>query len=132
VPDVRKESPRKILQFSGAEQSTIDIVVEGMIGVTSYRLGYPSATAISNYYPGDRISREEIAVVGKSMQEHGIEPENTRVRKGLKGGKVVYEVHQASSDTDSPEPIAADMLACSNVRIVRGDHTAEMPAICTQ
>jgi hypothetical protein len=95
-----------------------------MLSNPPHGLGYPNDTAVLRYYLGDRVTREGIAAVAKLMQERGSEPENMRLRKDLEDGKVVYEVLQVSSETD--------ILAGSDVCVVRGDHTAEMSAICTQ
>jgi hypothetical protein len=78
------------------------------------------------------MTRSEIVAIGKKMQDCGVEPENTRVRKVVENSGVVYEILQASSETDGIISMTGDMLDRSNVRIVRGDHAAEMSAICEQ
>jgi dipeptidyl-peptidase-3 len=111
VPNVSKDSLRKIMQYTNIEESLANTIVEGMTTVPPYGLGYPSDTALSNYYPRNRISHDEIAVVGRVLQKHGIEPENTRIRKTTQHGKVIYEVLQAFS-----EAVALSSKTCSLIR----------------
>jgi hypothetical protein len=66
------------------------------------------------------------------MQECGVEPENKRVRKVVENSGVVYEILQASSETDEIISMTGDMLDRLNVCIVRGDLAAEMSAIGEQ
>lgn len=61
-----------------------------------YSLGFPSGVSQSSYYLGERISREEIALVSKALDAVSIFPENTRIEK-LKPN--VYNVLQASVDS---------------------------------
>jgi hypothetical protein len=123
---------RRIVQCSGIAEELADVVLEGMTATTPCGLGYPSDTRESDYYLGERMTRSEIVAIGKKMQECGVEPENTRVRKVVENSGVVYEILQASSETDEIIFMTGDMLDGSNVRIVRGDHAAEMSAICEQ
>jgi hypothetical protein len=44
------------------------------------------------------------------MQECGVEPENKRVRKVVENSGVVYEILQASSETDEIISMTGDML----------------------
>jgi dipeptidyl-peptidase-3 len=122
----------KLVRKVTDDDAVVVTVVEGMVGYPPYRLGYPSDTTISSYYPGARITRDEITAIAKSLERHGIEPENTRVRKAEKKNEVVYELLQASSETDDSQSIPEGFVAGTNIRIVRGDHAAEMSAICTQ
>jgi hypothetical protein len=103
-----------------------------MTATTPCGLGYPSDTRESDYYLGERMTRSEIVAIRKKMQECGVEPENTRVRKVVEHSGVVYEILKVSSETDGVIFMTGNMLDGSNVRIVRGDHAAEMSAICEQ
>jgi hypothetical protein len=69
------------------------------------------------------------------MQECGVEPENIRVRKVRENCGVVYEILQASCETDSSIFVTCNtigMFEGSNVCIVRGDRAAKMSGICEQ
>lgn len=103
-----------------------------MVGASPCRLGYPGDTTVSNYYPGARITRDEINAVARSLEECGIEPENTRLRKLVENDEAIYEVLQASSETGTSQSTPEVLVAGTNIRIVRGDHAAEMSAICAQ
>ncbi|KAK0704482.1 peptidase family M49-domain-containing protein [Lasiosphaeris hirsuta] len=86
-----------------------------------YTLGFPSKTAQSSYYIGDEpISREDVAMVTKVMEKHGIWPENTRVHKTMQEHKPVFEILQATSEISA------------TFKIIRGDHAAELSKICEE
>ena len=93
-------------------------------------LGYPSDNGTSNYYLGERISREEIASVTKVAGAHGIEPENTRIRKIEGNGQKIYEVLQASIEMRN-EHIPSE-IPNAQIRVVSGDHSSELTKICYQ
>lgn len=94
-------------------------------------LGYPSGTAISNYYPGAHVTMEEITNVSKALDKAGIEHENTRIRKQIYASKNTFEVLQASAQASKIE-ITSGNESASSVCLVRGDHAREMAEICTQ
>jgi dipeptidyl-peptidase-3 len=123
---------KKLVQYAKVTDSLVDTIVEGMVGAPPYRLGYPGETTVSNYYPGARITRDEITAVAKSLEKCGIEPENTRVRKLVEDDEAIYEVLQASSETGSSQLTPEGLVADTKIRIVRGDYAAEMSAICAQ
>ncbi|KAI4681754.1 uncharacterized protein J4E84_007349 [Alternaria hordeiaustralica] len=130
VPGLSREGLEKLVRYTTDEHSLVHTLVEGMIGAPPYRTGYPSDTTVSNYYPGERITRDEITAIAKSLEKHGIEPENTRVRKTANGGEPIYELLQASSEMDMSQSMSEGFVAGTNIRIVRGDHATEMAAIC--
>lgn len=101
----------------------------------------------SAYYPGDaKITIDEIAAVAHVMEKNALEPENTRVRKYVDGKKTIYEILQASAQTNaalenhlkgSAIPIKVlqhddedQLLTGATVRLERGDHSEEMSKIC--
>ena len=100
----------------------------------------------STYYPGSiKITLEEISAIARVMEDFGLEPENTRLRKGMDGDQTVYEILQASSQTNaelrkhlkgSAQPIdilhspSLNHTQNATVRLLRGDHLAEMAKVC--
>jgi dipeptidyl-peptidase-3 len=88
-------------------------------------------TQVSNYYPGLQVSRDEIATVSKVMEAASIEPENTRLRKIVDNDENIFEVLQASAETDVKElrPAPGSDI---RVRLVRGDRSEEIGSICKQ
>jgi dipeptidyl-peptidase-3 len=99
--------------------------------VPPYGLGFPSDTAQSAYYPGDSvITQEEIAAVSRSLEDHSIHPENTRIRKISDSEVHTFEVLQASIEHDIDSTIIEVPVLGANIRVTRGDHSAELAKIC--
>jgi dipeptidyl-peptidase-3 len=101
-----------------------------MLSIPPFSLGYPSDVAQSAYYPGDFvITKEEIVLVSKALENRSIYPENTRIRKTKTGIAPVFEVYQASVEKDEtalefPLPQSGGI-----VRLIRGDHSEELARI---
>lgn len=96
-----------------------------------YGLGFPSDTAQSAYYPGDSIiTQEEIAAVSRSLEDHSIHPENTRIQKSSDSEVHTFEVLQASIEHDTESTIIEVPALGTNIRVTRGDHSAELAKIC--
>ena len=129
MPDLRKESLEKIVGCVGMTETAAENLVEAMTAVPPQGLGYPSDTAVSRYYLGDRITRTEIKEIQLAMQEKGYEPENTRVRKTTEHGCAVYEVLQASYDLGSHNLTAVERLGGSEVTLMKGDHRNQVSNI---
>jgi dipeptidyl-peptidase-3 len=96
-----------------------------------FSLGFPSETTTSAYYPGpSRITKDEVSMVSRVMEQHHIFPENTRLRKTEVDNTTVYDILQASVETD-PEPrLLPNDVPDATVRLVRGDHAKELSLIC--
>jgi len=102
-----------------------------MFSMPPYAIGYPGDRTQSGYYLGDRVSPDELTKVSKVLEEHSIEPENTRLRKHAEGPEVVYDILQASVEKDkSPRELKAPGLN-AKVRVIRGDHVDEMANIAS-
>jgi dipeptidyl-peptidase-3 len=110
--------------------SWMNDITKAMVSLPPDGLGFPTENAISNYYLGERISREEISDVTKTMKKHGIEPENTRIRKNVTGGRVSFDVLQAS--VESEKAVLDKKEGHPEIRLVRGDHSIELERICFQ
>ncbi|OBT61231.1 hypothetical protein VE03_09671 [Pseudogymnoascus sp. 23342-1-I1] len=132
VPGLSVEVLQKIASISPTGKSALEQIVDQMLSVPPSSLGFPGENTCSNYYPGnERITREEIAAVSRALEKHSIEPENTRVRKIVEGGNIIFEVLQASVETG---PITNENGAHElgdGIRIVRGDHAEELTKICS-
>lgn len=78
------------------------------------------------------LTPEEIARVSKLMEENSIFPENTRVQKRENSdGNFTYNVLLASVESDeNKEHRVFELETGETVRIVRGDHSAELDEIC--
>lgn len=94
-------------------------------------LGFPSDVLQSSYYPGkERISQEEAAKVSAELEKISIAPENTRIMKSVEEDKVTYTVLQASVQTDIEAAIARMKTDIGLIRVVKGDHSADLGKVC--
>lgn len=130
VPDVTAEAFRKIAGISPKTKAGLDKIIDPLLAVPPFSLGYPSKNAQSGYYPCDEpITQDEIAKVSEVMNKKSIGPENTRVRKVVKDGKPVLQLLQASAETgplkNGPDELADGMF------LVRGDHSEELAKTCS-
>lgn len=112
--------------------TAVEKIIDPMLSVPPFSLGFPDGNNQSNYYPGEeRITKEDIAAVAKVMEKYSIEPENTRVRKIMDGTKLTFEILQASAETTTIiNHLDGDGLEAT-IRVERGDHAAEMSRICS-
>ncbi|KAJ2971703.1 hypothetical protein NUW58_g9342 [Xylaria curta] len=139
VPAVSADSLRKMAGISQAATTALEAVVEPMLSLT------PSALTLSEstYYLGNAgVTFDEIAGIARAMQLNDLEPENTRVHKSIEKDKTVYQVLQASAQSNDElqdyikgSAIPIDVLQQDSelngtVRLVRGDHSTEMTKIC--
>lgn len=110
----------------------LEKIIDQMLSVPPFSLGFPDGKNQSNYYPGEeRISKEDIAAVAKVMEKYSIEPENTRLRKIMDGTKPSFEILQASVEkTTIINRLGGDSLGAT-IRVERGDHAAELSRICS-
>ncbi|KAM3546936.1 hypothetical protein ARSEF1564_000249 [Beauveria bassiana] len=125
VPDLTPDVLQKVATISAAATERLSAIMQPLLAVPPFGLGYPNDNAASAYYPGtERISHEELAKVSKVMAAHAIEPENTRLQKFVVGVKPLYHVLQASVETDErPQSLAND------VYLVRGDYSKELRSV---
>jgi dipeptidyl-peptidase III len=108
-------------------------VVKSMMSRPPFSLGFPSEQAQSAYYPGDQhISRDEIALVSRALEERSIYPENTRIRKMHLTEPPVFEVLQASVESEGLTQEFRLPDSKGVVRIVCGDHSKELALICSE
>jgi dipeptidyl-peptidase-3 len=101
-------------------------------------LGFTDEGHLTTYYPDSaEITKDEIAAVSKWMEDKGLLPENTRLRKTKDG---VFELLIASATTSVPSNggdigkdteyvISEGLLSGKTLKLVYGDHKKEMDAI---
>ncbi|KAL6822020.1 peptidase family M49 domain-containing protein [Trichoderma sp. SZMC 28015] len=130
VPDLSAEALGKIARISLKTKARLDKIIDPLLAVPPFSLGYPSKNAQSGYYPTEEpITRDDIAKVKDIMNKRSIGPENTRVRKVLKDGKPVLEVLQASAETHLPKN--GDNELADGIFLLRGDHSEELAKVCS-
>ena len=130
-PGLNVESLGAIFGMSEVTQSLFDQVAQPIYAHQPSSLGFPGGETQSTYYPGDcLITKQEIANVSDVMEQHGILPENTRIRKWMQGDEAVYDILQASSSSDPHAQSLQTPDTAPSVRVVRGDHERELAAIC--
>jgi len=119
---------RKIAAISPEAKSRLEAIVNPLLAVPPYALGYPGNNAQSDYYPSAGfISQEEIAKISDIMEKHSIGSQNTRIRKLVEDGHPTYHLLQASSETeDSNKP----QKLASGIFLVKGDHAEELSKVC--
>ncbi len=76
------------------------------------------------------MTEEEIDLVSRVLEQHGIFPENTRIQKVENG--TVFEVLIASTQTDEISKYLALPDGKGTVRLVRGDHSIELSKMCVE
>ncbi|KAK0701875.1 peptidase family M49-domain-containing protein [Lasiosphaeria miniovina] len=130
IPDLTAESLRKLAAISSETKSRLETILNPLLAVPPFALGYPGKNAQSNYYPGaGLISQEEIAKVSDMMEKHSIGPENTRIRKPAEDGNPIYHLLQASSAetediSNTPQELARGIF------LVKGGHAEELSTVC--
>jgi dipeptidyl-peptidase III len=105
-------------------------VVDAMTAIPPFSLGFPGKDAQSQYYPGpEQLQRQEILTISRLMEQKGVYPENTRLRKDLsESGETTYTVMLASTeDQKSSRKKLKDA-----VFVEGGDHKNELSRICEE
>ncbi|MCJ1470681.1 hypothetical protein MMC07_009328 [Pseudocyphellaria aurata] len=130
VPDVTAEALKKIADISPKTKAGLNKIIDTLLAVPPFSLGYSSKNTQSGYYPSDEpITQYDIAKVSEVMNQKTIGPENTRVRKVIKDGKPIFQLLQASAETghlkEDHNELADDMF------LVQGDHSEELAKVCS-
>jgi dipeptidyl-peptidase III len=131
TPGASRDALQRLATASIRATELCRIVIEPMLSRNPSSLGFPSESTQSAYYPGpSSISKDEIAQVSECLERHHIFPENIRIRKYVSEGKTTYSVLQASvGSSPKTEELLLDGSNAS-IRVVRGDHSAELSEIC--
>ena len=133
LPGLSANSLRKFVGKSSKLATLLEEMVEAMTTVPPYCLGYPSKKTQTTYYLGDPApTKEEVRLVSRLLEERSIYPENTRIRKLYNARDAVFEVLQASADSDNSDPMKINIPDMDAVlKILKGDHTNELAQICS-
>ncbi|KAJ8131320.1 hypothetical protein O1611_g2308 [Lasiodiplodia mahajangana] len=130
VPDLSADALQKFGQAAAMTQEALEAVIKPMTSGPPFEIGYPSERSQSTYYPGKvKITKEEIALVARVLEDHEIEPGNTRLQKVVNDGKPTFEVLQASTDGQMSRQFG-NVNGLGAVRIRGGDHAEELAKIC--
>ncbi|KAK1710798.1 peptidase family M49-domain-containing protein [Colletotrichum lupini] len=119
----------KIATKSDRLQAFYSSFADAIYSSPPFSLGYPGETTQSTYYPGNHITKEEIAMVSQVLEQKSILPENTRLRK--LDGDAGFELQIASSD-DGSLGVLPLSDGRSSVKLVMGDHAAELEKMCVE
>lgn len=131
LPEIHEDSLKAIALVSDRATALFVSIAKPMFSPQPGSLGYPSQRTQSAYDPGDvPISPEEVAYVSQTMENHGVFPENTRVRKICDGDHIIFEVFQASVERDSTVQALKSTDPKRQVHIVKGDHSMELEIVC--
>ncbi|EXF84560.1 dipeptidyl-peptidase 3 [Colletotrichum fioriniae PJ7] len=129
IPAIPKAVFAKIATKSDRLQTLYDSFADAVYSSPPFSLGYPGETTQSTYYPGNHISKEEIATVSQVLEQNSIFPENTRLRK--LDADLEFELKIASSKDGSlgvlPLPDGR-----GSVKLVMGDHAVELRKMCVE
>ncbi|KAK4235370.1 peptidase family M49-domain-containing protein [Achaetomium macrosporum] len=129
VPGVGDDVLSKMAAMSSRLSELYHEISASINAIPPFSLGYPSETTQSSYYLGT-ITEQEIRTVSKILEQHAILPENTRIRKADNG--VDFEVLLASVEVGVTGRTFPLPDGTGSVRLVRGDHSAELGRICTE
>ncbi|TLS22073.1 uncharacterized protein PpBr36_09394 [Pyricularia pennisetigena] len=112
-------------------------IAESIHARPPFSLGYPAESTQSSYYPDSpSITEEEIKAVSRALERNSVFLENTRLRKAP--DSVDYELLVASVTCDiEGDPTAQRTFALGEdqqgvVRLVHGDHSADLELICAE
>ncbi|KAE8386372.1 dipeptidyl peptidase III [Aspergillus alliaceus] len=143
IPNLSADSLRKMATISPVARAALEKVIEPMLSTLPNTLKLRH----SMYYLGnDSFTGSEIAAISRVLQKHCVAPENTRIRKTTRGNSTVYDILQASVQSNaaladqlkgSAAPIEVLQhggwvrgLNNATIRLERGDHSKELAQIC--
>ncbi|KAI0202477.1 peptidase family M49-domain-containing protein [Astrocystis sublimbata] len=99
VPDLSAETLRRIADVSPETKARLEKIIDPLLAIPPYSLGYPDENTQSGYYISDRnnsITPEDRQKVSTIMHLKRIEPDNTRFRKIMRDGQPVLQILRAS------------------------------------
>ncbi len=100
-----------------------------ILTIPPFSLGYPAETTQTAYYLGS-ITEEEVSLVSRILEQNSIFPENTRIRKAE--NSTDFEVLLASVQTNGNSTAFPLPDGKGSIRLIQGDHAAELEQICTE
>ncbi|KAB5563119.1 peptidase family M49-domain-containing protein [Coniochaeta sp. 2T2.1] len=132
IPSVSVECLQRLAKRSDTLGRLYDKIAGRIFAVPPLSLGYPTATAQSSYYPGETpITKSEVDAVSRVLEDREIYPENTRLAKAAGSSPDIYQLLQASVETDQQPTTLCTLNTGEPVILVRGDHSAELVKICS-
>lgn len=122
---------KRLSKISPRLEELCDKIIDPILSIPPWSLGYPSSLAQSSYYPdSNTITKDEIRAVSEALASQSIYPENTRIRKVGLPNDTIFEVLTASANSGtSPRKISLSHSR-GTIRIIYGDHAEEMGKIC--
>jgi dipeptidyl-peptidase-3 len=124
IPRLSAEALREVAGITPKTKTDLETFIDRLRAVPSYSLGYLSETAQSGCYPGDdSITQDEVDLVSDVMSTRSIGSENTRIRKVNEEGGSMFQLLQASAQSNQ-KGLADGIL------LVLGDYSEEMGKIC--
>ncbi|UNI18779.1 Dipeptidyl-peptidase III [Purpureocillium takamizusanense] len=120
---------RALARRSPTLSDLYDNIAKPIKAIPPFSLGYPSDDTQSNYYPSGNVEKEEITAISKVLEENGIFPENTRIRK--RGDHKGFDVLLASvkGGDFAHFPLPDDN---GSVRLVGGDYSTDLERVCAE
>ena len=110
----------------------LEKIMNLMLSVPPFSLGFPNKNNQSNYYPRtELITKNDIAKSAKVIEKHTIKPENTRLRKIMDSIKSKFKILLALTETNIIVNQLDEDGFEAKIYIRRGDHAAEMSKICS-
>ncbi|KAI1147263.1 peptidase family M49-domain-containing protein [Nemania diffusa] len=130
VPNVDISVLRNLATQSTRLSKLYEEMASSIYAIPPHSLSYPSEIAQSSYYPKSIVTKDEVSIVSRTLEQHLIFPENTRIQK-IKNS-TNFEVLIASVDKDDLTETFPLQGAEGSVRLVRGDHSSELKNICAE
>lgn len=133
VPRIAEEKFAAIANVSEAAGQLFEKAKTGIFPsteVAQMHLGYPDQGHMTTYYPDSpSITKDDITAVSEFLDEKGLLPENTRIRKTSSSD---FEVLIASAETNSTHQDLKQTefeLSGKKIKLVFGDYHKEMAKI---
>ncbi|KIW65771.1 hypothetical protein PV04_07998 [Phialophora macrospora] len=124
TPNVTTDCMDRIASVSQRATELWTQIGHRLLSKPPFSLGFPSETTTSAYYPGlSRITKDEVSMVSRVMELHQVFPENPRLRKTEIDNTPVYDILQASVETDLEPRLLPNNVSDATVRLVRGEGT---------
>ena len=141
LPSVKEGVLLRLCQAIDWDDERVKKVVSAICSTEITSLGYPDDTHQSTYYPGDRMTADEVEGVTAIATASKIGVENTRIVKKVtsdaaESSKTLasYTILQASAEASSftEPPRKLKSFEGSEVQLTRGDHAIPLRAIVNE
>lgn len=137
IPHVTRDTLTKMASISVKATSLLEEIIEDMMAAQPTKIGYPSETSQSNFYPGnEKMTKEEIEIITKMIKARGIASETTRLQKlprtGSEESDKFYVLRASAKKDPSPKLIGEVTIGDqqpAEVFLCRGDHFNELEQV---